>query len=84
MSRPVTLVAGDGTALGNVLLSSDYPGQPPILSWDGMVFRGEGIIFGPGAPGRYEPYVQQKVVDVPAGAVSTPDLVPTTVVPDVS
>ncbi len=83
MSRPVTLIALDGTTvLGNVLLKSDFPADPGILIWNNMVFQSGSIAYGVGSPGQYENYQQTYALDVAAGAVSAPDVAPTVLVSD--
>jgi hypothetical protein len=80
MSRPVTLLATDGTTvLGNVLLPSDYPGSPAILTWKDRSFRTGNIAYGPGSPGAYENYREATSLHLRDDDVSAPDVVPTKV-----
>lgn len=77
MSRKVTLFASDATtALGNVLLLSDYPSDPAILLWKGKAFRAGDPVYGGGAPGAYESYVEVATVALKEDAVVGPTDIP--------
>lgn len=74
--RQVTLCDDQDNAIGNVVLPSDYPSDPGVVTWKGKIFVAGSISFSP-APGAYESYVQSESLEIPVHAVSAPSVVPT-------
>jgi hypothetical protein len=77
MSRMVTLFDDENEAVGNAILKSDDPGEPPVLLWRGRTFVYGGVSFDEPAPGDYESYLQKETYTLPPSAVSPPEVVPT-------
>lgn len=80
-SRPVTLVAADGSVVGNVLLPSSFPLYPKLVKVGDRSFVSDGsVVYGGGSPGHFEVYREpNNVVVLKPSDVVPPDADPTVV-----
>ena len=76
--RNITLIDLTNKVIGNAVLPSEFPGEPPVLLLGReRIFKAGSGNFDQPSPGHYETYEQVESITLAESAVSAPNVEPT-------